>query len=618
MVDLNLPTPGQSPNWAPQLNNEIEKINTQVEDNVETISKLGELYDSGFDLLILTGQSLALGTGATPESWDVDADYIRYWGVTPGGAGFHQINQITSLPLDGGLLEPRPYGLFGGLSTARLMRDASARPVVIVPVAAGGAGFYSHNTVAGRWLVGETQYANLASIALDEINLAIAAATKQFGPLRKSAVIWNGGEADRDVAVSQSQYAQALDDLIAFMRAGINARDADTLPFIIARQLPERRSVDGEPGRGVDLAQVDTPTRVPYTAVVNPPLGHANSDNTHSNAAGQRKLGLLYYDALGRAETNRPSMAPTPVRNLRLDGDRLTWDAPEVGRTSLLRIRARVKGTGHWAGLAAVPAGTSEYSIAGQYTTGTLVEVSVETSGASGDSDLAIVEGIMPAYTPGLQFLFDADTLDNIRDTTVRPGVWRSSHGMTPDLGMGLVTGSQPLIEYNANRLDGHKSVMFTGGSTLATDDNRLNINQFTFAMLIQPHTGEYTGLAQLLAGSNQSFRVLYRPSDRRIGYVVNEGASIGVDAPTGWVVIVVRNTGSLATVDVESVGGTRVTASGATTSAPLIGRVSLSSTYGGNLVNANYQSVRGHGQAFSDSGVTGLIDMMFKEKGLR
>lgn len=611
MVDLNLPTPGQAPNWAPQLNNEIEKLNAEVE-------KVPELYDTGFDLLILAGQSLALGTGAIPESWDVDADWIRYWGVTPGGRGFHELNTITSLPLDGGLLEPRPYGLFGGLSTARLMRDASARPVVIVPVAAGGAGFYSHNTVAGRWLVDETLYANLASIALEEINLAIAAAVKQFGPARKAVVIWNQGEADRDVGVTESQYAAALDDLISYFRSGVNLRDGETLPWIISRQLPERRSVDGEPGRGVDLAQVDTPTRVPYTAVVNPPLGHANADNTHSNAAGQRKLGLLYYEALGRAETNRPSLAPTPVRNLRLDGDRLTWDAPEVGRTSLLRIRARIKGTGHWTGLAAVPAGTSEYSIAGQFTTGTPVEVSVETSGPSGNSDLATVEGVMPAYTPGLQFLFDADTLDNIRDTTVRPGVWRSSHGMTPDLGMGLVSGSQPLIEYNANRLNGHKSVMLTGGSTLATDDNRLNINQFTFAMLIQPHTGDSTNLSQLLAGSNQSFRVLYRPSDRRIGYVVNEGASIGVDAPTGWIVVVIRNTGSLATVDVESVGGARVTASGAATGAPLIGRVSLSSSYGGNLVNANYQSVRGHDQALSDSGVTGLIDMMFKEKGLR
>lgn len=121
MVDLNLPAPGQSPNWAPQLNNEIGKINAGLEGHESRVDHYGipltleQFGGGGGEVSDSTALSRAVAQGGNKAIWlqagkvytldaPVEIDVTKVHGVIGNGASvvvtgdfpaFHLVGNLT-------------------------------------------------------------------------------------------------------------------------------------------------------------------------------------------------------------------------------------------------------------------------------------------------------------------------------------------------------------------------------------------------------------------------------------------------------------------------------------------------------------------------------------------
>ena len=513
---------------------------------------------TGFNVLIVSGQSLAGGTQATPDpSLDYDFEGLLWWGCTPGEAGFHQLNEFTELPLPGGLVEKRPYGVMGALTTARMWYEETGIPVVIIPVFAGGAGFYSHNTVAGRWLVGESTYAPLAQLSVTETNLALDA-IRLLGPIRDAALIWNQGEADRDIAVTQAAYAEALDDLINLWRTSLTLDHADQLPIIVARQLPERRATDGPLKAGVDRAQLDTPRRIEFSAVMHPPRGFVASDGTHALAPGQREMGRRYYAALKRARLNRKSISAAPVTGLRMTPNGLEWEAPESGRTEGFLMQVSVGG-GAWAdGAAPQFAGALSHSPDFSSAEGD-VRFRVTTLAAAGNSAPAEVEAVLGGQNTGLVFDFAATSLSaKANGDPVASGDWASINGSATGLAFTGVSTPTPLVYHDDPVLPGSSFVRFDGGA-LATPAGSLALVDATYVALVRVRQAS-SNVQNIFSGPSGGGHRLFTngPANRIAAGVGTSGGVNALLALGEWTAVAVVKEGTHMWMRAETADGNR------------------------------------------------------------
>lgn len=584
-----------------------------IENGGDTRDILDELYGVGFEVKAQQGQSLAGGTGADYEAAiDNDFNGVYYYGVTPGESDYEQINPVTSLPLSGGLVEPRGYGLMGDIIAARTRFVETGVPQLIVPTFAGGAGFYSHNTVPGRWLVGETVYANLAQLSVAGINNAISAGRERFGPLRKVSIMFNGGEADRDIGVERGAFSQAAVDLVNYVRSNVNY--SGDIVYVFARQLPERRVIDGRTGVGVDAAILDLPGLIDLCAVAHSPYGFVTNDGAHANSAGQRMLGNEYVDAFKRAETSRSSVAPSAVENLKINEyGRVTWDPPKSGKVTDIRVYRVVDGAPVTAG--DIAAGSTEYNPVTDFGD---VRVGVRAYSAAGSEEIVVTDDAVSPRVTGKLFDIWGDSLTRTNSNAVlRDGDWMSTGGSFKDFGIAGVAG-QPIVDATST---GHRVVDVTGGG-LATAPGYLAHGEFTIAVVLNVARTAGSGLREIIGGDTlEEPSIFFNGNATTIG-VRGADADTPVTLPYSYAdtyaCVILRKTGGSVKLDVIPVSRVAESTTGIVSNTAL-SLIRVSSTREGERLplNANIAGMMMLDWNIPDGSVGGVADELWQRLSL-
>jgi hypothetical protein len=252
---------------------------------------------SGYDLVVVVGQSNASGTNTDfdPDGIDARDGRILTYPATGPDAGSIVPAREPLAPIGG---HPPggmgPGGPFAALLLPTLPPD---RHILIVTATMGGTGMRRHGTYAGVWLphFEFSNATNLFDAAVDHLRAALAAAGSGS---RIAAVLWHQGESDG--GRSEADYAADLDTVIVELRHRVP--ETAGAPFI-AGQLPRERLAAYPDHAGVDAALRRLPERMANTGcAAAPPLGHVNDVTTHLAATGQRILGANYfavYKALG-------------------------------------------------------------------------------------------------------------------------------------------------------------------------------------------------------------------------------------------------------------------------------------------------------------------------------
>lgn len=231
-----------------------------------------------FHLYLLIGQSNMAGRGEM-----TDADRRPPQRVLKLDSQGRWVAAADPLHFD----KPAIAGVGPGSGFGPAMAEADPTVTVgLIPAAVGG-------TPLSRWQKGGDLYAQA---------VARAQAAMADGTLR--GIIWHQGEADATDKNNAATYAARLDEMIAALRAELDAAD---VPFVAAT-LGEFLARDKFPfADRVNAALEALPERVTRSACV-PSAGlNAKSDQVHFDAGGARQLGRRYAEAMLRFhQADRP------------------------------------------------------------------------------------------------------------------------------------------------------------------------------------------------------------------------------------------------------------------------------------------------------------------------
>lgn len=244
----------------------------------------------GYDVVWVIGQSNAVGwatrTDATDRVWPTGLKQYARKSPNAGtlidpfstgtGTGVHlehgeDINTIANNQIDAVIAMCRIYAAANG----------TARPLLIVPSAAGTTGFYD-----GHWSPGDTIYER----ELARLNAAMAL----YPGNRLLAIYWAQGESDANTSGginrTETQYATDLDAMIDDIRS--RATQAATAPFLVASMVPGWAK-SNYPYERVQFALAGTKFRKPYVEYV-------DADNPSSNRQTDAGTGFgaIHYTAL--------------------------------------------------------------------------------------------------------------------------------------------------------------------------------------------------------------------------------------------------------------------------------------------------------------------------------
>ena len=279
------------------------------------------------DLILVAGQSNAVGFDATPEGLPADAGdkEVMFWwrcGDPPPddhdsvSRGWTTLQlQPKGAPLTGKSGGPRQYGNFrspaGGfgpeLGLARELRVGSSKPLAIVKVAFSGTGMTSDwdHLAAGP-------HGACYRALVEETKLALAKAAGQGITLRLRAFVWVQGESDAN-AKDAPRYGKNLGEMIRALRADLSAPGMMALvgvntnfgggnnPFmpVIVKQQQELAA------QLARCAYVDT-------------SGVTYANAAHFDTKGTIEIGRRFANALIRAErdaSSQPAAAAKPVQS---------------------------------------------------------------------------------------------------------------------------------------------------------------------------------------------------------------------------------------------------------------------------------------------------------------
>ena len=302
-----------------------------------TYALKGEVGTSGYDVILLAGQSNMSGRG-TPYSVTTDPGVpivFQYKGKTP--------NKGTIIPA----MEPldmvdTPSGIGPGMQFARWYVANGlnqGRKVLLVPTAQGGTPLTRVATPTWKPSVAGSLYAN----AITQANGALASETGS----KIVAILWLQGETDGDLAATGAAYQADLDALITGFRAGITG--ATNVPVIMGQMVPDYLATGTR--QQINNVQAATVTRLTNVAFVPSPAGatYHLGDGNHFNAAGQRKIAEDMFTAYRRVSTGLPAafpyiipvgttagitVAPAQAYSLRLVNDAYSGSAVRVRRST--------------------------------------------------------------------------------------------------------------------------------------------------------------------------------------------------------------------------------------------------------------------------------------------
>lgn len=262
--------------------------------------------DEPVDLILVAGQSNAVGYDAKPSELSADANdkEILFWfrcgdpppdehDSTSGGKWTHlqpQPRGNPKLPKQG-----RQYGNFaqqeGGfgpeIGLARTLRAKQGRRIAVVKAAFSGTGLRTDWNPADAG-DGGACYRALVS----ETKAAIAAAKEQGIPLRLRAFAWIQGESDAN-ARDADNYEKALGDMIASLRKELAAPDLIALLAVNTRFGAGQNAfmpkiVDAQKS----LASKDAKSAYVDTSAA--PIANA----AHFNSAGTLEVGQRFAESL--------------------------------------------------------------------------------------------------------------------------------------------------------------------------------------------------------------------------------------------------------------------------------------------------------------------------------
>jgi hypothetical protein len=247
---------------------------------------------SGYDLVVVLGQSNASGTNTDfePDGLDARDGRILTYPATGPDAGTIVPAREPLAPIGGH--PPGGMGPGGPFAALLLPTLPPERRILIVAATMGGTGMRGHGSYPGVWLPGFRfgSAVNLFDAAVDHLRAALSAAGDDSSI---AAVLWHQGESDG--GRSEAAYAADVDAVITGLRDRVP--EAAGAPFI-AGQLPLERLAAYPDHSGIDAALRRLPSRMANTGfAAAPPLGHVNDVTTHLAATGQRILGANYFAA---------------------------------------------------------------------------------------------------------------------------------------------------------------------------------------------------------------------------------------------------------------------------------------------------------------------------------
>ncbi|MFF2485264.1 sialate O-acetylesterase [Microbacterium sp. NPDC058062] len=290
------------------------------------------------DIVVVAGQSNATERSSLPETVsDVDSRVLQ-WDATLGA---YSTVAAAAVPW------------IGNEFAREYVQRVPGRRVLIVPTAMGSTGFTETSNEGQTWSwsrTNTTANVNLYNRMISRTQAALAAAGVGA---RIVAVLWSQGESDRG-AMTQSQYATALDDLIA--QARIDLGDSK-LPFIIGSMTPETIWDGGAGTIAINAALLDTPRRVQRTSYVwGPPnMQEYLNSRIHWSPQGQaQRARVMAASGLLRARLNVATSTPVPPQNVRVSRSgtavSIEWDAPPC-RVTAYAVEVSTNSGSSWTSL---------------------------------------------------------------------------------------------------------------------------------------------------------------------------------------------------------------------------------------------------------------------------
>lgn len=270
---------------------------SSVTDQTALVAQGGIVAFSGYDIIILAGQSNMEGRGTRDTTLDVDSVQVdQYGGYVTDSASYQTIVQgdISPLRHPGPTVNTNNYVGIGEYIARTYAANnlAGGRKVLVVPVAYGGTSMVGGTPTWNPGSPGGTRY----EFAISQANLAIAAAQAADPSSALVAIFWHQGETDGDNTVTTAAYLSALNSLIAGFRARITG--AATVPFVMGSMVPEAtRTHAGYPA--IHVAHLQGTLANTNVAFETGPSGYTG-DNLHFNAAGIRIFGPNFATALAR------------------------------------------------------------------------------------------------------------------------------------------------------------------------------------------------------------------------------------------------------------------------------------------------------------------------------
>jgi hypothetical protein len=250
---------------------------------------------SGYDVVLLVGQSNMVGVGRGPDNSDDAASNPRVWQLDPANRSIIEAHD----PLIQNQTVPNAVGLGMTFAKSYLKSIPSNRNVLLVGAAANNTTF-----VSGRW---KAPNGDLAVAAVQRANEAMSKA----GPCARFAgILWLQGEGDIEGGGAESYQGNLL-SLISYFRTQIHGAGSRT-PFVVGEMNQEwlkANATDPKLGAAQNtvLAVFHTlPSKVPYTAwVSSADLGSdAINGIIHFSALSQRQLGRRYATKFFQARRN--------------------------------------------------------------------------------------------------------------------------------------------------------------------------------------------------------------------------------------------------------------------------------------------------------------------------
>lgn len=250
----------------------------QISCEKETIPQCSSGNVMAPKIILIAGQSNThFGFGFDPQ---LDASAPSIFQL--GRGGYDECVVKATEPLDHHSASENRIGF--GLTFAKQISNYvhPNSDIILVPCGSGGTGF-----IDGSWNKGDHLYVD----AVNRVNQL----KSDYPDGELLAILWHQGETDTEQ--ENPEFSSDLDGFISDLRSDIGA---DSVPFILGGMVPFW--VDQNANRqAYQQLLSETPERVGITGYVDPevPFRIAKPDDTvdeiHFDAAGQRELGLRYF-----------------------------------------------------------------------------------------------------------------------------------------------------------------------------------------------------------------------------------------------------------------------------------------------------------------------------------